>query len=116
MAKLIKILREVSTMVIERKIAVQPENIEDRLYPIADHWSVASKPKCQTSSQVLRKKKKRLSRKNFLPYSRVGFSLPRGLTVDFYQKSSSSIVREIVPNPLTFRVGDTGLEPVTSAV
>ena len=53
MAKLIKVLREVSTMLIERKIAVQPENIENRLYPIADHWPVASKPKCDEALDVL---------------------------------------------------------------
>src|SRR2546422_7935471 len=54
MAKLIKALREISTMVIERKIAVQPENIEDRLYPIADHRPVASKPKRDEALDVLR--------------------------------------------------------------
>jgi hypothetical protein len=54
MAKLIKALRELSSMVIERKIAVQPENIEDRLYPIADHRPVASKPKRDEALDVLR--------------------------------------------------------------
>jgi hypothetical protein len=32
-------------MVLEREIAIQPENIEDRLYSIADHRRVTSKPK-----------------------------------------------------------------------
>ncbi len=40
-------------MVIEREISVQPENIEDRLYPIADHWPVASKPKRDETLDVL---------------------------------------------------------------
>ena len=34
-----------SPVVIEREIAVQPENIENRLDPIADHRPVASKSK-----------------------------------------------------------------------
>ena len=54
MAKLIKALGELSTMVIERKIAVQPENIVDRLYAIADHWPVASEPKRDEALDVLR--------------------------------------------------------------
>ena len=40
-------------MVIEREITVQPENIEDRLYPIADHRPVASKPKRDETLDVL---------------------------------------------------------------
>lgn len=38
-------IRGHSPMVIEREIAIQPENIEDRLYPIADHGRSANKPK-----------------------------------------------------------------------
>ena len=48
-----KTLRELSPMVIEREITVQPENIEDRLHPITDRRCVAKKPKRDETLYVL---------------------------------------------------------------
>ena len=41
-------------MGIKREIPVQPEDIEDGLYPIADHWRIASKPKGDEALHILR--------------------------------------------------------------
>jgi hypothetical protein len=41
-------------VVIEREIPVQPEDIEDGLYPIADHRRIASKPKRDEALHILR--------------------------------------------------------------
>jgi hypothetical protein len=38
---------------IKREIPVQPENIEDRLHPIADHRCVTSKPKRNEALDIL---------------------------------------------------------------
>lgn len=50
------------------------------------------------------------------PASLAGIVLPRGLTVDLHQHASAATAAGILSDPLTFRMGDTGFEPVTSAV
>jgi hypothetical protein len=40
-------------VVVESEISIQPEKIEDRLHPIADHRPVASKPKRDETLDVL---------------------------------------------------------------
>ena len=42
-----------SPVVIEREITAQPENIEDRLYPVVDHRPVAGEPKRDEMLDVL---------------------------------------------------------------
>ena len=67
--------------------------------------------------EIAERKQQKIGAYGTVPLRRRPYDMiPPGLTVDLYENLQHSSAREMLSNSLTFRMGDTGLEPVTSAV